>query len=367
MDPSSHERFMKMALDLALKAKGRTSPNPLVGAVLVKEGKVIGTGYHQKAGMPHAEIEALKATGERARGADLYVNLEPCCTFGKTPPCCDALIKSGVKRVFAGMKDPNPLVSGKGFEILKGVGIETVGGILEEEARKTNEIFIKYITTKKPFVILKSAASLDGKTAAPSGESKWITGEEARGKVHEIRDEVDAVMVGVNTVIRDDPMLTARPKGREEKIPYRIVLDSALKIPENSRLLRDDAKKTIIATTNKCPMEKAASLEAIGAIVIRVEEEGGMVCLPALMKKLGEMEITSVLIEGGSRVNASALRSGIVDKVVFFYAPKIIGGADAFPMFGLEGARELKDAIRIKNMEVSRVGEDVMVVGYVFS
>lgn len=354
-----------MALDLALMAKGRTSPNPMVGAVLVKDGKVIGTGFHQKAGMPHAEIEALKAAGENANGADLYINLEPCCFSGRTPPCCDALIKAGIKRVFAGMQDPNPLVSGKGFKKLKDAGIETVSAILEQEAKKINEAFIKYITTRKPFVILKSAASLDGKTAVPGGESKWITGEEARNRVHEMRDEVDAVMVGVNTVIRDDPTLTARPRSKEGKNIFRIVLDSALKIPENSKALQPDGeKKTIIATTGKAALEKTRRLEAKGVIIIKTGEENGMVDLRLLMQKLGEMEITSVLVEGGSRVNASALRSGIVDKVVFFYAPKIIGGESAFPMFGLEGARELKDAARIKDLEVTRVGEDIMMTGY---
>lgn len=355
-----------MALDLALRAKGRTSPNPMVGAVLVKDEKVIGTGFHQKAGMPHAEIEALNAAGDKANGADLYINLEPCAHSGRTPPCCDALIRAGIKRVFAGMQDPNPLVSGKGFEKLKAAGLEIVCGILEAEARKTNEIFAKHITTGKPFVTLKSAASLDGKTAAPSGESKWITGEEARARVHEMRDEVDAVMVGVNTIIRDDPSLTARPRGKEGKNIFRIVLDSALKIPGNSKALQPDGeKKTIIATTGKAALEKTRRLEAKGVIIIKTGEENGMVDLRDLMKKLGAMEITSVLIEGGSRVNASALRSGIVDKVVFFYAPKIIGGESAFPMFGLEGARELKDAVRIKDLEVSRAGEDIMVAGYV--
>ncbi len=363
---SIHEHYMKMAIDLALKGKGRTSPNPVVGAVLVKDGEVVGAGYHKMAGMPHAEIEAIRNSGGKAEGADLYVNLEPCSTFGRTPPCCDALIESGIKRVFVGMKDPNPRVSGKGIEKLKNTGIETVVGILEKKSKQVNEIFAKFITTRKPFVILKSAASLDGKIAVPTGHSKWITGEQARNKVHEIRDEVDAIMVGVNTVIMDDPQLTVRLQGKETKNPLRIVLDSDLKIPENSKVLQvDENTRTILAATDRAPAKKAKRLESKGIKVIYPGEKDGKVNLKALMAALGEMEITSVLVEGGSTINASALRSGIVDKIIFFYAPIIIGGVDSLPMFGLEGAEKVDDAVRIEDLEIFRVGEDIMVTGYV--
>lgn len=363
----THEHYMKMAIDLALKAKGRTSPNPMVGAVVTKDGKVVGSGYHQKAGKPHAEIEALNNSGEKAREGNIYVNLEPCSYFGRTPPCCDALIESGIKKVFIGMKDPNLRVSGKGIEKLNNAGIETVVGIMEKESRRTNEIFAKFITTQKPFVILKSAASLDGKIAVPSGRSKWITGEKAREKVHEIRAEVDAVMVGVNTVIMDNPYLTARLKGKEVKSPLRIILDSSLRIPENSEVLRvSEEIKTVIATTEKAPKKKVKRLELEGIKIICPGEKDGKVDLEALMVKLGGMEITSVLIEGGSEVNASVLRSRIVDKIVFFYAPKIIGGTNSPPMFGQKGVGELSDAVRIVDLDTLRVGEDIMVTGYVY-
>ena len=356
---------MEMALRLAEKARGRTSPNPLVGAVLVKDDRVVGTGFHQKAGLPHAEVEALREAGEQARGAHLYLNLEPCAHVGRTPPCCDALIRAGIKKVTAGMQDPNPLVSGKGLEKLRSAGIEAETGLLEKECRRLNEIFIKYITTRRPFVILKSAASLDGKIALAGGHSQWITGEESRRRVHEIRDEVDAVLVGVNTVVRDDPRLTARIEGRETKNPARVILDSSLRVPENAQALQGaDRAKIFVAALKKADKEKVRRLEDRGITVLFPGEKEGEVDLLALMGLLGEREITSVLVEGGSRVNASALRSGIVDKAIFFFAPKIIGGVDSLPMFGREGVKDLDQAVRLKDIEISRTGEDIMVIGY---
>ena len=356
---------MEMALRLAEKARGRTSPNPLVGAVLVKDGRIVGTGFHQKAGFPHAEVEALGEAGAQARGAHLYLNLEPCSHTGRTPPCCDALIKAGIKKVTAAMEDPNPLVSGKGLEKLRRAGIEVETGLLEKEARRLNEIFIKFITTRRPFVILKSAASLDGKIALAGGHSQWITGEESRRRVHEIRDEVDAILVGVNTVLRDDPRLTARIEGRETKNPARVILDSSLRLPENARALLDaDKTKIFVAALKKADKEKVRRLEDRGITVLFPGEKEGEIDLFALMGLLGEREITSVLVEGGSRVNASVLSSGIADKAIFFFAPKIIGGVDSLPMFGREGVKALDQAVRLKDMEISRTGEDIMVVGY---
>ncbi len=360
------EHYMKMAIGLAMKAKGRTSPNPLVGAVVVNQEEVVGTGHHEKAGLPHAEIIALSNAKKKAQGGDLYVNLEPCSHFGRTPPCCDALIEAGIKRVFIGMKDPNPLVSGKGLEKLNNAGIETIVGILEDESQTFNEIFVKYITTKKPFVVLKSAASLDGKIAVPSGDSKWITGEQARAKVHELRDEVDAILVGANTVIKDDPQLTSRVKGRDTKNPVRVILDSSLKIPEHSRVLqKDESVKTIIAVTGRASSEKIKRFEDQDIQIIQTEDKDGKVDWKTLLVELGKMEVTSLLIEGGSEVNASALQAGIVDKIIFFFAPKIIGGSHSIPMFGLEGAQKLSAAVRLVNLEMSMLGDDIMVTGYV--
>lgn len=358
-------QYMEMALCLAEKARGRTSPNPLVGAVLVKDGRVVGAGFHRRAGLPHAEVEALKEAGGDARGAHLYLNLEPCSHTGRTPPCCDALIQAGIKKVTAAMLDPNPLVSGKGMEKLRAAGIEVDTGLLEKEARRLNEIFVKYITTLHPFVILKCAASLDGKIALADGHSQWITGEESRRRVHEIRDEVDAVLVGVNTVIRDDPRLTTRLDGRETLDPARVILDSSLRVPENARILQGaDRTKIFIATAQKADREKVGRLEAKGITVLFPGKKEAGVDLHALMDLLGERGITSLLVEGGSQVNASVLKAGIADKAIFFFAPKIIGGVDSLPIFGREGVKDLDQAVRLKDMEISRAGEDIMMVGY---
>ncbi|HCC68298.1 MAG TPA: bifunctional diaminohydroxyphosphoribosylaminopyrimidine deaminase/5-amino-6-(5-phosphoribosylamino)uracil reductase RibD [Nitrospiraceae bacterium] len=357
--------FMKRALALAARAKGRTSPNPLVGAVIVKGNKIIAQGYHRKAGTPHAEVIALKKAGTECKGATLYVNLEPCChTEKKTPPCTRLIIESGVKKVVVAMIDPNPKVSGRGIKELKDAGLAVEVGVMEPEARELNEAFIKFITKKEPFVILKVAQSLDGKIATPAGESRWITGEKAQNYVHKLRSSVDAVLVGIGTVLKDNPSLTSRiPGGRD---PYRIIIDSFLRIPLDAKvLIHNSDAKTIIATTRDAEKEKINSLKAQRVNILVIKDINGKVDLKALMKELGKLDITSVMIEGGSSINASAFQSGIVDKVMFFTAPKIIGGRDAISSIGGEFTGTLKNSIKMHNLKVKKIGEDILLEGYI--
>ncbi len=363
MDQDRH--YMQMALELAAKARGRTSPNPMVGAVLVKGGEVVGKGFHAKAGGAHAEVVALADAGEKARGATAYVTLEPCCHHGRTGPCTEALLKAGVKKVVAAMTDPNPLVAGKGLTILREAGVEVTSGVLEEEAVQLNEVFIKYITSRRPFVVLKAATSLDGKIATASGESKWITGEAAREFGHRLRDSYDAILVGVNTVLADDPSLTARlPEGRG-KDPIRIIVDSSARTPTAAKVLTQlSAAHTIIATTGAAPAERRAGLMAAGAEVLVVPGAGPRVDLVKLMEMLGEKQITSVLVEGGGQVNGAALTAGIVDKVAWFMAPKIIGGDGAPGPVRGDGIASLQNAIKLYDLSIEKLGEDIFVTGY---
>ncbi len=354
--------FMKRALSLAAKGRGTTSPNPMVGALVVKNGKIISEDYHKKAGEPHAEALAILSAAERAKDATLYVTLEPCCHKDKrTPPCTNAIINSGIKKVFIAMKDPNPKVSGKGVEELKKHGIEVIFGILEDSAKRLNEVYIKYITKRTPFVILKTAMTLDGKIATPEGQSKWITGEAARKIVHQMRSSVDAVLTAVGTVKADNPELTARIKGGRN--PKRIVIDPNLETPLDFKIF--DLPPETIVVTKKGQGSRDKARELIGKGVKIIEYEGERVDLKWLMKKLGEMEITSVMIEGGSSLNAYALQDGIVDKAVFFIAPKIIGGKDSIPAVGGKTFRKLEEAVMIKDMKVKRVGQDLMIEGYI--
>ncbi|QNB47342.1 bifunctional diaminohydroxyphosphoribosylaminopyrimidine deaminase/5-amino-6-(5-phosphoribosylamino)uracil reductase RibD [Thermanaerosceptrum fracticalcis] len=355
--------YMKMALELARKAQGRTSPNPMVGAVVVKDGNIVGTGYHQKAGTPHAEVHALNEAGERAYGADLYVTLEPCNHLGRTPPCTEAIIRAGIKRVFVALRDPNPLVSGKGIARLKAHGIEVQEGLLEDEARKVNEVFLKYIRTKLPFVALKTATSLDGKIATERGESRWITGQEARLRGHWLRNIYDAILVGIGTVMADDPSLTCRLPDQEGRDPIRIIVDSKLSIDEGARVLNlHSPAPTIIATTAQATAEKISRIEKNAPVL--VVNEGKEVHLPSLLKMLGDMEITSVLVEGGGRLNGSFLRENLVDKFYCFLAPKIIGGTKAPGSFGGEGISSLRDVTELIDVVVEHLGTDLLVTGY---
>lgn len=357
---------MRLAIRLARKARGKTSPNPLVGAVVVKEGEIVGKGFHQKAGEPHAEVNALNDAGEKARGGELYVNLEPCNHYGKTPPCTGMIIDSGIKRVFVGMVDPNEVVAGRGIRCLRDNGIHAKTGILKEECQRLNEVYIKYITEKRPFVIVKSAASLDGKIATRIGDTRWITNERSMGFVHKLRNEVDGILVGIGTIMADDPRLTTRLNGRRGKDPVRIVVDSKLRILLGAKVLNHESKaKTIIASTESADKEKVKKLEGLGAKVLIIGSKNNRVDLEELMHELGKLEIASLLIEGGAEVNASSLSSGIVDKILFFYAPKIIGGIKAVGLVGGEGVERLCDAIILKDIKVRRFGDDILVEGYV--
>jgi diaminohydroxyphosphoribosylaminopyrimidine deaminase/5-amino-6-(5-phosphoribosylamino)uracil reductase len=358
------EHFMSLALRLAEKAKGRTSPNPMVGAVVVKNGKVIAGGYHKKAGLPHAEAVALKKAGKAAKGATLYVTLEPCShTNKRTPPCSPLVISSGIRRVVTAMIDPNPKVSGGGVRALRKAGIEVTTGVMEQEARNLNEAFIKHITTGMPFVTLKIAQTLDGKIATSSGESKWITGEEARREGHKLRDGNDAILVGVNTVLQDDPSLTARiPGGRD---PIRVIVDSSLRTPPKAKIITQKSPaKTFIATLPNASKDRLVRLLDAGAEVILAKERSGKIDLKNLMKTMGGYGVTSVLIEGGAEVNASALHAGIVDKVVLFVAPLLMTGKDSVCCIGGTSPLRLSRAIRLKNIRVDFAGQDLMIEGY---
>jgi diaminohydroxyphosphoribosylaminopyrimidine deaminase/5-amino-6-(5-phosphoribosylamino)uracil reductase len=351
-----------MACRLALKAAGRTSPNPMVGAVLVKEKKIIATGFHQFAGGDHAEIVALKRAGAKAKGAALYINLEPCSHQGRTPPCTLSLIQVGIKEVIAGMKDPNPLVAGRGFRQLRGAGIRVRVGLLNEECESLNEAFVKYITRRLPWVTLKLAATLDGKIASATGDARWISTADSRAMVHRLRNHVDAVIVGSGTALADDPQLTCRiPGGRN---PWRIVLDGRLRISPSAQIFcQRDPEKTIVVTSDQSSARKIRLLQARGAQVWKFSLHKGRIPWAAVLKKLAGLEITSVLVEGGATVAASALKEQAVDKVVFFYAPKILGG-DGQPMIGTLGIRRVSEAIGIQRLQVSKSGSDLMISGY---
>jgi diaminohydroxyphosphoribosylaminopyrimidine deaminase/5-amino-6-(5-phosphoribosylamino)uracil reductase len=347
---------------LARKAAGRTSPNPIVGAVLVRGGNIVGTGYHRKAGGDHAEIVALKTAGTKAKGATLYITLEPCSHYGRTPPCVDALIRAGIKTVVAGMSDPNPRVAGRGFKKLRRAGIKVQVGVCETECRELLEAFSKFITRRVPFVTLKLAATLDGKIATASGNSRWISGAASRARVHRWRNEMDAVLVGVETVRADDPQLTCRIAGGRN--PYRVVLDSCLRIALTAQLLRQkDSKKTIIATTANASTAKIRAIEALGAQVWPLPARANRIAWQPLLKKLAAQGIVSVLIEGGAAVAASALKNNIVDRAEFFYAPKIVGG-DGRAMIGDLAISKMARAIQLKKLIVRQSGDDIWVTGY---
>jgi len=354
------EHYMRRALALAEKAAGRTSPNPMVGAVLVRRGKVIATGYHRKAGGPHAEIHALRRAGVNARGATLYLNLEPCSHYGRTPPCVDAVIAAGVKEVVAGMTDPNPLVSGRGLRRLRRAGIRVRSGFLETKSRALNEAFTKYITRKRPFSLLKLAATLDGKIATSTGSSRWVTGEKARRRVHELRNRFDAVMVGVGTVVADNPQLTCRIRGGRN--PVKVILDPRLRIPLNARVLKQPGKTIIVAGEN-VSRAKQKAIEKRGAEIWRFPAPRNGIALAAVLKRIAEQGLVSVLIEGGAVTAARALAEKVVDKIAFFYAPKIVGG-DGLPAVAGLGLKDMKDSFAVEDLKVESVGEDILVTGY---
>nr|WP_275297830.1 bifunctional diaminohydroxyphosphoribosylaminopyrimidine deaminase/5-amino-6-(5-phosphoribosylamino)uracil reductase RibD [Clostridium sp. YIM B02551] len=355
---------MKKALELAIKGAGKVNPNPMVGAVIVKDDEIIGEGFHEFYGGPHAEVNALSSAVESVEGSTVYVTLEPCHHYGKTPPCVDALIRNKVARVVIGQKDPNPLVAGKSINKLLEHGIEVEVGILEEECKKLNEVFNKYIVTKKPFIVLKSAISLDGKIATHTGESKWITGEEAREEVQVLRNSLSGIMVGVDTVIIDNPQLTCRiPNGRN---PKRIIVDSNLRIPLDSKVLEiNENSHCIIATTQKAPKEKVDILRNKGIEVIVLPEKDAKVSLKELVVELGRKNIDGILLEGGGTLNYSALKEGIIDKVQYYISPKIIGGRDAKTSVEGEGVNSIDECFRLNEVTTKVVGEDILVEGYI--
>jgi diaminohydroxyphosphoribosylaminopyrimidine deaminase/5-amino-6-(5-phosphoribosylamino)uracil reductase len=357
---------MKMALGLATKGEGFTSPNPMVGAVIVKDGKVAGKGYHKKAGAAHAEVEAIDNAGVAAKRSTLYVNLEPCNHFGRTPPCTEKILAAGIKRVVVAMNDPNPDVTGGGTDYLKNQGLEVTLGVCQDEAKKLNEAYVKYVRTKRPFVIVKCATTLDGRIATKTGDSKWVTGQESRKFVHRLRHAYDAIMVGIDTVKKDDPSLTARPDNMPGADPIRVILDTELSISEDAKVLRLDSDcDTIIITGNLVSSDKKVRIENKGVKVIEAPVKNGLIDFDPLMDQLGALGITSLLIEGGSRVIASALAAGVVDKIAFFYAPKILGGDDGVPVCKGPGPDLMNQCIPVKDIKVKRFGDDVMIEGYI--
>lgn len=362
------EEYMRRALELARKGEGHTSPNPMVGCVVVKDGRIISEGYHEKYGEFHAERNALIRCTEDTAGADLYVTLEPCCHQGKTPPCTDIIIEKKIARVFVGSMDSNPLVAGKGVQILRDHGIYVETGILDAECRKLNEVFYHYIATKTPFVVMKYAMTLDGKIACATGDSKWVTGEIARTQVHRMRGRYRGIMVGIGTVLADDPMLNCRVEGGVD--PVRIICDSNLHIPTESQIVKTASDiETIVACSQEAleserKQEKIRRLKEAGIQIIGTEGAHG-VNLVELMKKLGGQNIDSILLEGGGTLNASALEDGIVNKVYAYIAGKLIGGMDArSPVEGM-GIDRMADAITLQNVEIEKLGDDFCIVGYV--
>ena len=356
---------MSKALALAEKGRGWTSPNPMVGAVVVKDEIIVGRGWHQCVGGPHAEVYAIDDAGEKARGATIYVTLEPCNHFGRTPPCTQKILDAGIKRVVVAMDDPNPGVKGGGNRYLMEKGVEVTTGVCEKEARTLNEGFACWVTTRRPFVIAKCAATLDGRIATSSGDSKWVTGPAARGVVHQIRHGVDGIMVGIGTAIADDPSLTTRIDGEIGSDPTRIILDTRLELPPTAKMLR---QKSSAATWIVCGPEaddnRRLALEGAGARIIPCGLKEGHVDLSQLMDKLGDEGITSLLIEGGGTVLGSAFSAGIVHKILFFYAPKILGGDDGVPICRGVGPKSMQDSLAVRDLRVSQVGPDVMLQGY---
>lgn len=353
---------MKMAIELAKNAVGRTSPNPLVGAVIVNRGRVVGCGWHKKAGTPHAEVHALNAAGELAKGATLYVSLEPCSHFGRTPPCCDAVIKSGIKRVVVAMTDTNPKVSGRGIKKMRDAGLEVRTGILEAEARSLNKIFFKWIEKNLPFISIKSAMTLDGKITTASGQSKWITNEKSREYGHRLRDINDAIMVGINTVLTDNPALTTR-LAEGGKNPIRIILDSRGRLPLDAAVINDGSAPTIVAVTDSAPQDKVAALAAKARVLRITADENGYVRLPELLSKLAQENICSILVEGGATLIGSFIEQKLADRAYFFIAPKIIGGKTAKTAVEGTGIRDLRDAAALGNVTIESLESDILIKG----
>jgi diaminohydroxyphosphoribosylaminopyrimidine deaminase/5-amino-6-(5-phosphoribosylamino)uracil reductase len=352
------ERFMRLALREAAKGLGRTSPNPAVGAVLVRGGRVVARGHHSRAGGPHAEVVALRAAGGRARGADLYTTLEPCDHYGKTPPCSMAVLAAGVRRVFVGSADPNPLVNGKGIARLRRAGLAVVEGVLQDRCDELNAPWLTYIRERRPYVTLKAAVTLDGRIATRTGDARWVTGEAARRWVHRLRDRVDAVLVGAGTARADDPLLTTRLPGGRGRDPLRVVLDTGLALPRGLALLNPrSAAPTLVAHASPRPRRAAPGVE-----LVRCRRGKGGVDLRDLLGKLAARGVTHLLVEGGARVHARFLEEGLVDRLAVLVAPKLLG-ADGVPLLASRGPARMADALRLEAVTVERIGEDVLVAG----
>ncbi len=359
--------WMRRALELAARGTARTSPNPLVGALVVKDGKSIGEGFHTYDGRKHGEVIALEQAGNAARGATLYLNLEPCCHTGRTGPCTESVIRAGVTRVVAAMSDPNPQVSGKGFELLKAAGIEVSVGECAEEARRMNEPFARFITSGVPLVTLKAAMTLDGKIAAPDDNSGWITSEAARAHVQQLRHAQDAIWTGIGTVLADDPMLTDRSGDPRRRPLLRVVMDSHLRIPLTAKMLSEVHGDLMIMCAASADPAKRRALEQRGVEVIVAPSAGGDNARPglhAVLEELARRQMTSVMIEAGAALNGAALEAGIVDKIFFYYAPKLLGGDDALPAVGGRGIRAMRDALAVKNVRHQQFGDDFAIEGY---
>lgn len=353
--------YMRRAMELAERGVGFTNPNPMVGAVIVKGGKVIGEGWHERCGEWHAERNAFKNCTVSAEGATMYVTLEPCCHYGKTPPCTEAIIEHGIARVVIGMEDPNPLVAGKGIAFLREAGIEVVCGIEEEALREQNRVFLKYISTRLPWVALKAAMTLDGKIATRTGDSKWITGAEARAYVHELRHRFMAILVGIGTAVADDPLLNCRIEGRGVRQPIRVVVDSNARLSLESQLVQTaEEYRTIVAYTRFAPEERVKALREAGVEMLLCEEKEGLVDVRNLLELLGQFGIDSILLEGGGNLNYTFLSEGLVDELYAFVAPKIVGGMSAKTPVEGTGVEKMADAINLELKNVLNIGDDVL-------
>ncbi len=358
------EKYMQLALDLAASAKGNTNPNPLVGAVLVKDGVIVGTGLHRKAGEPHAEVHAFRMAGEHAKGATLYVTLEPCSHYGKTPPCANLVKESAVSRVVVAMQDPNPAVAGRGIQLLRDAGIEVEVGVLEAQARRLNERFIHNMLTKRPFILAKYAMTLDGKIAAHTGHSKWVTGEAAREDVHRIRHEVDGILVGVGTVLADNPSLTTRLKEQYGKNPVRIIMDSSLRTPAHANVLCVEEAKTIIVCSENADPQKITAFEEKGVTVLPVQHNSEGLVIDDMLEKLYQYGITDILVEGGSTINASFLQQGAINKYMIYIAPKILGGRLSLTPIAGQNPASMDEALDVEFASFEQVGQDLRIIAY---
>ncbi|MBB6444982.1 bifunctional diaminohydroxyphosphoribosylaminopyrimidine deaminase/5-amino-6-(5-phosphoribosylamino)uracil reductase RibD [Bacillus benzoevorans] len=357
------EYYMNLALELAQTARGKTNPNPLVGAIIVNKGMIVGSGLHRKAGEPHAEVHAFRMAGDHAIGATLYVTLEPCSHYGKTPPCAELVKNSGVSRVVIAMKDPNPLVAGKGIKLIEEAGIEVTVGVLETQAAKLNERFIHNMVYKRPFVIAKTAMTLDGKLAAYNGHSKWVTGEESRQTVHYLRNEVDAILVGIGTVLSDNPMLTTRIE-EGGKNPVRIVLDSNLRTPLDAHITDCHDAQTLIFAKEGADQTKAEALKAKGVQVHYAPETANGLDLGFILQVLFEQGLTDVLVEGGSEVNGAFLRAGLIHKYLIYVAPKILGGRHSLTPFTGADVESMDEAVQLEFDSVAHIGNDLLITAY---